>query len=103
MSGQLEVHQIPDISLSHITKEVNDRLVKDGGPWCACAPLDGCGFFLYLDEPYGTDAEPVPQCLTEILEWRLGLESQGLIDNSRWVRLCNDADPVEGLATYDWG
>jgi hypothetical protein len=100
MSRQLEVHQIPSISLSHITKEVNDRLEKDGGPWCACAQLDGCGFFLYLDEPQGTDAEPVPQCLTDIRDWRMELESRGLLDNSRWVRLDCDSDPVEGLATY---
>ena len=97
----LEVHTIPVISTAHITREVAERLDSEHQNWCACSVYRDVGFFLYLDEPDGSD-EPVPQCLLDIRDWRMRLEREGKLDNSRWVRLDCDADTADGLPTYDW-
>lgn len=97
----LEVHTIPVISTAHLTREVADRLDGEHQSWCACAVYRDVGFFLFLDEPNDGD-EPVPQCLLDIRDWRMKLEQEGRLDNSRWVRLDCDAEVVEGLPTYDW-
>lgn len=98
----LEVHTIPVISTGHLTKEVAERLTAEGdkNPWIPCMPWD-YGFFMRLDDPDDTK-ESVPQCLLDIRDWRMKLERKGKLDNSRWVRLDCDADPVEDLPTYDW-
>lgn len=98
----LEVHTIPVISTAHITREVADRLDSRRQQWCACATYPDVGFFLYLDEPYSPGGDPVPQCLLDILDWRMRLEREGKLDNSHWVRLDCDADLVDDLPTYDW-
>lgn len=92
----MTIHRIPEISTAHITEEVSNRLHKHDNPWCACAPYYDCGFFLYLDEPYGGD-EPVPQCLLDIRDW---LVAHGFTD--RWVRLDCDAEQMPDLPAYDW-
>ena len=99
----LEIHTIPSISLAHITQAVNDRFDKNDNPWCVHATYQGAGYFIYLDEPYcGNAADPVPQCLLDIRDWRMSLEKQGILDNSLWVRVDTESDPVEGLPVYDW-
>lgn len=98
----LEIHGIPVISTAHITREVASRLDSEHQNWCACAVYRDVGFFLFLDELPSTEEDPVPQCLLDIRDWRMKLESEGKLDNSRWVRLDCDADTVEGLTTYDW-
>lgn len=102
MSQALEIHTIPVISTAHITEEVSRRLSDGSSRWCACAEYVDCGFFLYLDEPHGTEFDPVPQCLLDIRDWRKRLQLEGRLDNSCWVRLECDADPVEDLPVYDW-
>lgn len=98
----LEIHTIPVISTAHITREVAERLDSGHQQWCACAVYHDVGFFLYLDEPQPAEGDPVPQCLLDIRDWRMKLEREGKLDNSRWVRLDCDADPAECLPTYDW-
>ena len=98
----LEVHNIPVISTSHLTKDVAARLDQDASTWCGGAGYQGCGYFLYLDEPSAPEAESVPQCLLDIRDWRMQLEKEGKLDNSRWVRLDWDADTVDGLRVYEW-
>ena len=99
----LEVHTIPVISSGHLTKEVAERLDQDAANWSGGANYQGCGFFLYLDEPSASsDSEPVPQCLLDIRDWRRRLEKEGLLDNNHWVRLDCDAETVEGLPVYEW-
>lgn len=98
----LEVHTIPMVSTCHITKEVADTLTAKGddNPWVCCAQW-GYGYFLHLDD-LESAPEPVPQCLLDIRDWRMKLECEGKLDNSRWVRLDCDADPADDLPTYDW-
>jgi hypothetical protein len=100
--AKLEVHTIPIISTAHLTKVVAERLDQDASTWCCGANYQGCGYFLYLDEPCASDAETVPQCLLDIRDWRMRLEKEGMLDNSRWVRLDWDAEAVEGLPVYEW-
>lgn len=98
----LEIHTIPVISTAHITEEVAKQLRRNPYRWCAGTAFSDYGFFLFLDDPTPERGDTVPQCLLDILDWRMKLEREGKLDNSRWVRLDCDADPVDGLPTYDW-
>lgn len=93
---EIEIHRIPVISTAHITQEVSDRLDRNDNPWVACANYVGCGYFLYVEEPYGGE-EPVPQCLLDICDW---LTKHDFTD--RWVRLDGDGDEADDLPVYDW-
>lgn len=98
----LEVHAIPVISTAHITGQVAQQLQRNPYRWCAGAAFSDNGFFLFLDEPCADPHDTVPQCLLDIRDWRMSLEREGKLDNSRWVRLDCDADTVDDLPTYDW-
>ena len=92
----ITIHRIPEISTAHITQEVSERLDRNDNLWCSHANYEGCGHFIYLDEPYD-GVELVPQCLLDIRDW---LKAHGFTD--RWVRLDCDADTVPDLPVYDW-
>lgn len=100
MSKELEVVRMPVISTAHLTKEVAEILLKQGNdnPWVPCANWE-YGHFLYLDDPEAREGEDEADitCLYAIRDW---LREQGFTDS--WVRLDCDAEPVEGLPTYDW-
>lgn len=98
----LEVHTIPVISTAHITEEVAQQLARNPYRWCAGAAFSDSGFFLFLDDPTPELGDEVPQCLLDIRDWRMKLEREGKLDNSRWVRLDRDAELADDLPTYDW-
>lgn len=97
-----EVHQIPFISTSHLTKEVAATLLalSNDNPWCPCASWE-YGAFIFLDDLEAKEGG-VPQCLIDIRDWRMKLEIKGMLDNSRWVRVDAEGSVVEGLPVYDW-
>ena len=117
----METHPIPVISISHLTREAAEYLTAHGddNPWCVCATYQE-GFFLYLDELEAYDPEsvhpdlaaavgrpPMPRCLIDIRDFlcKQGLhaeENARPLGRSCWIRLDRDADPVDGLPTYDW-
>lgn len=94
MASEIEVHQIPVISTSHLTREVAEQLTRerDKNPWCTCAAWEH-GYFLYLDEL----PEGAPKCLEDICQW---LKKHSF--TACWVRLDCDGAPQEDLPTYDW-
>jgi len=98
----LEIYKIPNISTAHLTEKVANVLTekRNDNPWVPCMEWQH-GFLLFLDD-LESNEEEVPQCLVDIRNWRLNLEQEGVLDNSRWVRLDCDAAKVDGLATYDW-
>lgn len=98
----VEVQTIPVLCTSHLDQYTSENLTALGNmnPWAPCAAWDH-GFFLHLDQ-LEDNISPVPQCLTDVRNWRLEQEAQGKLDNSRWVRFDSQADPVEGLPTYEW-
>lgn len=97
-----EKHTIPVISTAHIDLATNSLLDRNPAQFGAGASYEGCGYFLYLDEPQSYDGHEVPQCLLDIRDWLRKCEATGELDNCRWVRLDCDADSIEGLPTYNW-
>lgn len=105
----MELHALPVINTSHLTKDVFDRLTDDGNnnPWCSCSAW-AHGFFLRIDEleEHPADSKPTPQCLIDIRDW---LRAQNLHESdgkkrvvSEWVRLDNYATTADGLTSYRW-
>lgn len=94
---EIEVHEIPVISTSHLTEEVAKLLteLKGQNPWTPCATWE-YGYFLFLDRPEESD-EDVPQCLLDIRNW---LKAKGF--ESCWVRLDGSADIQPDLPAYEW-
>lgn len=105
----MEIHSIPVISTAHLTREVAERLSKEGNnnPWCPCASWEH-GFFVHLDdlEARAVEGEPTPRCLIEIRDWmrkkNLSAINGDLNTRADWVRLDQDADTVNELNSYPW-
>jgi hypothetical protein len=92
--------RVPVISTLNLSPATRLRLQAeaDGNPWVACA-VWGCGMFIYVDEP-SNDIEPVPDDLQALADWWRTHEAAGHFDNSRWLRLDQDEDPVGDLPLY---
>lgn len=108
-SQSMEQHCIPNISTAHLTKEIADRLAKDGNnnPWCVCASWEE-GFFLHLDELEASESEeePTPQCLFDIRDWmrtkNFVCTDGDIRFRGDWVRLDSAAAAQDDLPVYEW-
>lgn len=96
----MEIHRIPVISIAHLAPEDAAAINACEQKWVPSAPYE-YGAFLYLDVT-SDDSPTWPQCLQDIGEWLLGLQTLGQVDPNCWVRLDCDADTVPDLPTYEW-
>lgn len=82
---KFNVDTIPVISTCHMT---HSSAPEDAD--CLFAEYE-YGYFVWIDQ----DAGDFPQWYLDVRKWAKA-------NGYTWVRFDRDANPVEGLATYDW-
>jgi hypothetical protein len=82
------------ISTGHISQGTANWLdACDPAHWPVSGMRGPYGWMLYCNPEAADDT--CPDDLRKVIDW-------GVTHGFHWVRLDQDADPAEGLATYDW-
>lgn len=98
MTSKTWIMQVPVLSTSHITKQTNELLTRQGddNPWMHCAKYDQ-GYFISVPaaSEFPSDVMAAPADLVEIWDWARE-------HNYAFVRVDVDGSICPDLTEYDW-